>query len=64
MDQCRAAFSGHADAVPDGMIERMQRVDSLVRQWVDPAFRALIDPDAPEVVGQPSHTPGRIHHRV
>lgn len=43
-----------ADAVPAGVVERMDRADALVRPWVDPAFRAQIDPDTPEVVGPPA----------
>jgi hypothetical protein len=53
------------DAVADEVMERMHRADSLVQQWVEPAFRARIDPDVPEVVGPPTRLfGGRIRRRV
>lgn len=64
MDQHCAAFSEHADAAPDQVTERMRRVDPLVRQWVDPAFRGRIDPDMAEVVGPPARISGRRLRRV
>ncbi len=42
--------------VPDEVIERMRRVDPLVRQWTDPAFRSQVDPEEPEIVGPPTRT--------
>lgn len=54
----------HSDAVPDEIIERMDRVDSLVRPWVDPAFRARIDPEVPEVVGPPNRAENRRIRRI
>jgi len=53
MERRCASSSNPADAVPDEIIERMRRADSAVRPWVDPAFRAQINPDVPEVVGPP-----------
>ena len=54
MERRYASSSIPADAVPDEIIERMRRVDSIVRPWIDPAFRARINPDVPEVVGPPA----------
>lgn len=59
MERRYASSSIPADAVPDEIIERMHRADSAVRQWIDPAFRAQINPDVPEVVGPPT----RMHKR-
>lgn len=54
MERRYSSSSIPADAVPDEIIERMHRAHSIVRQWADPAFRARIDPDVPEVVGPPT----------
>lgn len=53
MDQHCASSPPHAN-VPDEVIERMRRVDHLVRPWTNPAFRAQIDPQEPEVAGPPA----------
>jgi hypothetical protein len=53
-----ASSSTQADLMPDGVIERMRRADEAVRPWVDPAFRAQINPDMPEVVGPPAPARG------
>lgn len=55
MDQHFASSPPHV-SVPDAVVERMRRVDHLVRQWTDPAFRAQIDPAEPEIVGPPTRT--------
>ncbi|HYW12568.1 MAG TPA: hypothetical protein VE871_11455 [Longimicrobium sp.] len=55
MDQHYASSPPDAN-VTDEVLERMRRVDHLVRQWTDPAFRAQIDPQEPEIVGPPTRT--------
>jgi hypothetical protein len=65
MDRRHAPSPPHTDAVPDEIIERMHQADSLVRPWVDAAFRARINPDVPEVVGPPTRMKSRrIRHRT
>jgi hypothetical protein len=60
------AFSPtQTDAVADEVMERMHRADSLVQQWVEPDFRARINPEVPEVVGPPTRLfGGRIRRRA
>jgi hypothetical protein len=55
MDQRSVSSAPHSN-VPDEVVERMRRVDHLVRQFTDPAFRMQIDPEEPEVVGPPAPT--------
>jgi hypothetical protein len=65
MDRSFAPSSIHVGVTPEEIVERMRRVDGLVRPWFDPAFRAQIDPDVPEVVGPPTRTPSRrIRRRI
>lgn len=59
-----ASSPTRSDTVPDEIIERMDRADSLVRPWVDTAFRARINPNVPEVVGPPARVGNRrVSHR-
>jgi hypothetical protein len=65
MDRRFISSSTHIEATPDDVVERMRHADGLVRPWVEPAFRAQIDPDVPEVVGPPIRTPSRrIRRRI
>lgn len=65
MERRCASPSPYVDAMPDEVMERMRRADSLVRPWVDSAFRAQINPDAPEVVGPPTRlNHGRIRRGI
>ncbi len=65
MGRCYTASSTYVDTTPDEIIERMRRADAMVRPWVDPAFRAHINPDVPEVVGPPTRTCSRrIRRRI
>lgn len=50
------ASSATPSKAPDEVVERMRRVDHLVRQLTHPAFRAQINPEEPEVVGPPTPT--------
>ena len=64
MDQRSVSSPPHPN-VPDEVVERMRRVDHLVRQLTDPAFRAQIDPEEPEVIGPPAPTlTKRIRRRI
>lgn len=56
MEKGSDSSSTPVDALRDEAVERMRRVDSLVRPWVDADFRAQINPDIPEVVGPPTKT--------
>lgn len=59
-----ASSPTRSDTVPAEIIERMDRADSLVRPWVDAAFRARIDQDVTEAVGPPARVGNRrIRHR-
>lgn len=65
MDQRYVSSTAPEEVVTDQVIERMRRVDSIVREWVDPSFRSRINPDVPEVIGPPSRTSNRrIRNRV
>jgi hypothetical protein len=54
MELLHASPAAAADGLPDELTERMDRADRLVRPWTDPAFRAQLDPELPEVLGPPA----------
>lgn len=65
MEPRYVSSSTPVDVMPDKVMERMRRADALVRPWLDPAFRARINPEVPEVVGPPTRlNERRIGRRI
>ena len=54
MEPLHVSPAAAAEGLPDEVTERMDRADRLVRPWIDPAFRAQLDPEVPEVMGPPA----------